>query len=95
MLFNQDGSITKFDRACSPVGLFDKIDAEMHTIHYEGTGHIALYTDGLLEAVEGEYEEQLEYLTECLRKYEQWNEEAMLDAFFVKRRHKIVMMINA
>ncbi|AIW41570.1 fused response regulator/phosphatase [Paenibacillus peoriae] len=82
LLFNQDGSITKFDRACSPVGLFDKIDAEMHTIHYEGTGHIALYTDGLLEAVEGEYEEQLEYLTECLRKYEDWNEEAMLDAFF-------------
>ena len=58
------------------------MDIEPQTIHYEGDGHIALYTDGLLEAVQGDQEEQLEFLKEQLKGSHQWNETHMQAVFF-------------
>lgn len=82
LFFRNDGSVTTFDSVCCPVGLFDKMDIEPQTIHYEGDGHIALYTDGLLEAVQGGQEEQHEFLIEKLTGSHQWNEAAMQAMFF-------------
>ncbi|NMI05934.1 fused response regulator/phosphatase [Paenibacillus sp. SZ31] len=82
LFFRNDGSVTTFDSVCCPVGLFDKMDIEPQTIHYEGDGHIALYTDGLLEAVQGGQEEQHEFLVEKLTGSHQWNEAAMQALFF-------------
>lgn len=45
---------------CHPVGLFERIDIQPQSLTYEDEGHLVLYTDGLLELVEGEQEEAAE-----------------------------------
>jgi sigma-B regulation protein RsbU (phosphoserine phosphatase) len=58
------------------------MDIEPQTIHYEGDGHIALYTDGLTEAVQGDQEMQQAFLKEQLAGSHQWDEAAMQALFF-------------
>lgn len=67
---------------CHPVGLFERIDIEPQTLAYEDDSHLVLYTDGLLELVEGEQEEQLEFMIQHLNVGHEWSEEAMRSAFF-------------
>ncbi|WP_025690007.1 PP2C family protein-serine/threonine phosphatase [Paenibacillus zanthoxyli] len=67
---------------CHPVGVFDRIEASPQTITYEQEGHLAMYTDGLLEMVEGDQEEQLKFLIGELAGEHEWREEPMKAAFF-------------
>ncbi|BCG61034.1 PP2C family protein-serine/threonine phosphatase [Paenibacillus sp. URB8-2] len=67
---------------CHPVGLFDRIEATPQSFSYEREGHLALYTDGLLEMVSGDQEEQLEFLIRQLDGEHEWREEPMRAAFF-------------
>ncbi|MNC60874.1 Stage II sporulation protein E (SpoIIE) [compost metagenome] len=43
--------------------MFDSIDATTSTVSYEGAGHIVLYTDGLMELLADEQDEQIEALS--------------------------------
>lgn len=67
---------------CHPVGLFERIDIQPQSLTYEDEGHLVLYTDGLLELVEGEQEEQLKFMIQHLNDGHEWREEAIRSAFF-------------
>ncbi|GAB6992420.1 SpoIIE family protein phosphatase [Paenibacillus pini] len=82
LFFQEDGQMIQLDHACCPVGLFDKMDIEPQTLYYEGEGHIVLYTDGLLEIIKGEHDEQVNFLASHLKGNHDWNEERMREAFF-------------
>ncbi|MEK3789238.1 MULTISPECIES: SpoIIE family protein phosphatase [Paenibacillus] len=81
LMFRNDGTVLQLSSGASPVGLFDQIEVETQTIQYEDGERIALYTDGLLEIVQGEHEEQLEFLIDQLRDRVEWDEDAMRKAF--------------
>ncbi|MNW25134.1 Phosphoserine phosphatase RsbP [compost metagenome] len=81
LMFRNDGTVLQLSSGASPVGLFDQIEVETRTIQYEDGERIALYTDGLLEIVQGEHEEQLEFLIDQLRDRVEWDEDAMRKAF--------------
>lgn len=81
LMFRNDGTVLQLSSGASPVGLFDEIEVETRTIRYEDGERIALYTDGLLEIVQGEHEEQLEFLIDQLRDRVEWDEDAMRKAF--------------
>ncbi|MNR47711.1 Phosphoserine phosphatase RsbP [compost metagenome] len=70
------------ETGCPPVGLFDKIEAETRSITYEEEGHIVLYTDGLLEAVEGTQDDQIEYLVTHLADDHRLDLPKMQEMFF-------------
>ena len=77
-LFYQEGKeVAKLNAVCPPVGLFDKIEAAPQTIFYEGEGHVVLYTDGLIECVDGTQEEQLDWLERQVRVSHDFNKEEM------------------
>ncbi|WIV18699.1 fused response regulator/phosphatase [Paenibacillus polygoni] len=82
LLFEGNGEVISLDRVTHPVGLFDTMEAETHTVYYTGDSHIAMYTDGLLEAVDGETEEQLAFLKERLSKDHNFDEQEMRQTFF-------------
>ncbi|AWB45988.1 response regulator [Paenibacillus sp. CAA11] len=82
LFYHADGRIEHLDTVCAPVGLFDKIEATPRTLTYEGDGHIVLYTDGLLEAVEGDQDAQLHFLTEQLKDSHVMDLERMQHLFF-------------
>lgn len=67
---------------CHPVGLFERIDIQPQSLTYEDEGHLVLYTDGLLELVEGEQEEQLKFMIKHLNVEHEWKEETIRAAFF-------------
>ena len=72
------------DQGCCPVGLFDRIeDMEPRSFQYEGEGHLVMYTDGLLELVEGGHDEKLDYLKEHLGGPHHWREDEMKEQYFV------------
>ncbi|GGF89804.1 transcriptional regulator [Paenibacillus albidus] len=80
-----EGDATKpvlLESNCHPVGLFDRMDVQPQSLSYEEEGHLALFTDGLLELVKGEQEEQLDFLVEHLSGGHDWQEEVMRTAFF-------------
>ncbi|MDR0270947.1 fused response regulator/phosphatase [Paenibacillus sp.] len=85
LFFQNDGEVIMLDTVCCPVGLFDNMDIEPQTLHYEDEGHIALYTDGLLEIVRGEHEEQVEYLISRLKHSHRWDEAQLFRDFFEDR----------
>lgn len=82
LFFHEDGSVTKLNTVCPPVGLFDKIEANTVTIPYEGDGHIVLYTDGLLETLPGGQEEQIQLLEDNLQGNHALDKEKMQSLFF-------------
>lgn len=82
LLFEDHGEVVSLDRVTHPVGLFDKMEAETHTVYYTGDSHLVLYTDGLLEAVEGEAEDQLDFLKERLSRSHHLDEHEMRQTFF-------------
>lgn len=67
LLFTEDGNVTRLDTVCAPVGLFDTIDATTNSVSYEGAGHIVLYTDGLMELLADEQDEQIEALSSLVK----------------------------
>lgn len=82
LFYQGNNPAIKFDVVCPPVGLFDKIDAVTQTIPYEGEGHIVMYTDGLMEVLEGTREEQIESLNRTFRGNHTFNEDEMQFMFF-------------
>ncbi|HEY2491469.1 MAG TPA: fused response regulator/phosphatase [Paenibacillus sp.] len=82
LFFQGNGRIIMLDEVCCPVGLFDKIEMKPQSLYYEDEGHIALYTDGLMEIVEGEHDAQMDFLIGHLEGRHEWNEELMRQAFF-------------
>ncbi|MNK34185.1 Phosphoserine phosphatase RsbP [compost metagenome] len=82
LLYMEDGSLSMLETGCPPVGLFDKIEAETRSITYKGNGHIVLYTDGLLEAVEGTQDEQIDYLARNLAASHRLDTQKMQEMFF-------------
>jgi len=82
LFFQENGSAEMLHQVCCPVGLFDKIDVQQKTFYYEGNSHIALYTDGLMEIVEGDHDEQMAFLSGHLEGSHDWDESAMRQAFF-------------
>ncbi|NMO97280.1 PP2C family protein-serine/threonine phosphatase [Paenibacillus lemnae] len=84
LFFEKGGEVTTLDQGCCPVGLFDHIDdMELRSFQYEGEAHIAMYTDGILEEVEGSHDDQLEYLKSRLGGSHHWREDEMKEQFFV------------
>lgn len=81
LLFCGD-EVIKLQRSSHPVGLFDRIDAAPQTVSYEGDSHMVLYTDGLLEAVDGEQEDQLNFLVEHLKGEHAFDKARMEEVFF-------------
>lgn len=73
---------------CHPVGLFDRMDVQPQSFTYEEEGHLALYTDGLLEMIPGKHEEQLDVLIQQLDGEHHWREDFMWDAFFKEDANK-------
>lgn len=82
LFFADNGDVTRLTTTTFPVGLFDRIDAESNSFHYEGDAHLVLYTDGLLEAVEGDQETQLEFLINELKKGHHLENTAVEQVFF-------------
>ncbi|WP_019637570.1 PP2C family protein-serine/threonine phosphatase [Paenibacillus fonticola] len=82
LFFQGNGSVTRLETVCPPVGLFDKIEASTHTVSYEGEGHIALYTDGLMEVMEGTQEEQIQFLEQTLSGSHTLDKDQMQRLFF-------------
>ncbi|MNJ47534.1 Phosphoserine phosphatase RsbP [compost metagenome] len=85
LFFQEDGSVTRLETVCPPVGLFDQIEASTHTISYEGEGHIVLYTDGLMEVIVGTQEEQIEFLEQTLGGSRTLDKDQMQRIFFDER----------
>ncbi|SEU25405.1 SpoIIE family protein phosphatase [Paenibacillus sp. NFR01] len=86
MFFEGDAKVpVLLESNCHPVGLFDKIDIVPQHITFEEEGHLALYTDGLLELVEGGQEAQLEFMTKRLIGGHEWREAQMREAFFTEK----------
>ncbi|GAB6927232.1 fused response regulator/phosphatase [Paenibacillus sp. JCM 10914] len=84
LFFQGNGEVSTLDQGCCPVGLFDRIEGmEPRSFHYEGDGHLVMYTDGLLEIVEGGHDEKLQYLKDHLGGSHQWREEEMKEQYFV------------
>ncbi|MDU4697409.1 MULTISPECIES: PP2C family protein-serine/threonine phosphatase [Paenibacillus] len=52
LLYTENEQAVRLDKVGPPVGLFDSIETEPQTLHYEGPGHLVLYTDGLIDAQE-------------------------------------------
>ncbi|MNP30578.1 Phosphoserine phosphatase RsbP [compost metagenome] len=69
-------------QVCYPVGLFDTIEVQQKSFNYDGDSHIALYTDGLMEIVAGDYEAQMTYLISYFEGNHEWDEATMQQAFF-------------
>ncbi len=82
LFFQGNGSVELLHQVCCPVGFFDKIEVQQKTFYYEGNSHIALYTDGLMEIVEGDHDEQMAFLSGHLEGNHDWDESAMRQAFF-------------
>lgn len=77
LLCTEDGEITKLDTVCAPVGLFDTMEATTTTIPYEGSGHIVLYTDGLMELLAEDQDEQMEMIESFVKRSDHLNREEM------------------
>ncbi|ANF98260.1 SpoIIE family protein phosphatase [Paenibacillus bovis] len=82
LFFDDNGEVTRLSTSTFPVGLFDRIEAEPRSFHYEGDGHLVLYTDGLLEAVEGDQEVQLSFLIDQLKSNHHLDKEKIETVFF-------------
>lgn len=82
LFFHTDGSVEHLSTVCPPVGLFDKIDVTPKTLSYSEGGHIVLYTDGLLEALEGDQDSQLAILTEQLKQGPEMDKARLEEMFF-------------
>ncbi|MNP25926.1 Phosphoserine phosphatase RsbP [compost metagenome] len=82
IFYHGNNQAIKLDVVCPPVGLFDKIDAAAQTIPYEEEGHIVMYTDGLMEVMEGSREEQMDMLDKTFRGSHYFNKEEMQTIFF-------------
>ncbi|WP_046226084.1 PP2C family protein-serine/threonine phosphatase [Paenibacillus dauci] len=82
LFFDDNGEVTKLSTSTFPVGLFDRIEAEPRSFHYEGDGHLVLYTDGLLEAVEGDQDVQLDFLIDQLKSNHQLDKQKIETVFF-------------
>jgi len=84
LFFGEDGSVQTLDQGCCPVGLFDRIDEmEPRSLHYEGDGHLVLYTDGILEQVPGGHDEKLNDLKQHLSGAHHWREKEVMERYFV------------
>lgn len=84
LFFQGDGSVMSLDQGCCPVGLFDRIDEmEPRSFHYETDGHLVMYTDGILEQVQGGHEEKLNHLKSHLGGSHHWREEEVKERYFV------------
>lgn len=81
-LFYQDGTVTRLETVCPPVGLLDKLEAETQTLYYEGEGRVVLYTDGLVEGLAGTSEQQFEFLEKTLLDRPHYDREKMESLLF-------------
>lgn len=82
LFYQADGTVEQLGTMCQPVGLFDKIEVTPKTLSYSGEGHIVLYTDGLLEALEGDQDSQLACLTRQLQGCHRMDKEQLEELFF-------------
>ncbi|AZK46165.1 PP2C family protein-serine/threonine phosphatase [Paenibacillus lentus] len=82
LFFQKGGEAIRLETVCPPVGLFEKMDTTTHTITYEGEGHIVLYTDGLMEVMDGTQEEQIEFLEQTLSGSHRLDKDKMQRLFF-------------
>ncbi|WPP40760.1 fused response regulator/phosphatase [Paenibacillus hunanensis] len=82
LFFADQGEVTRLGTTAPPVGLFDRIDMESKSFHYEGEGHLVLYTDGLLEAVEGDQDVQIQFLIDELAGNHKLDKDEIQRMFF-------------
>ena len=82
LFYHEDGTVERLTTSSAPIGLFDHIDVSPRTLTYSGEGHIVLYTDGLLEVLEGDQETQIHRLTDKLRGSHEMNEGNLRQWFF-------------
>ncbi|WP_458121287.1 PP2C family protein-serine/threonine phosphatase [Paenibacillus sp. Z6-24] len=82
LFFDDNGEVTKLSTSTFPVGLFDRIEMESRSFHYEGDGHLVLYTDGLLEAVKGDQDVQLNFLIDQLKSNHHLDKNKIETVFF-------------
>ncbi|AOZ94743.1 fused response regulator/phosphatase [Paenibacillus crassostreae] len=82
LFFQGNESAVMLHQVCYPVGLFDTIEVQQKSFNYDGDSHIALYTDGLMEIVAGDYDAQMAYLISYFEGNHEWDEGMMQQAFF-------------
>ncbi|UVI31138.1 PP2C family protein-serine/threonine phosphatase [Paenibacillus spongiae] len=69
MLIREDEGVVAFERGGVAIGLFDDIAVEKHTLNIRSGDRIVLITDGILDLVGTEDEDQMLRLTEALRPF--------------------------
>ncbi|WP_068783529.1 PP2C family protein-serine/threonine phosphatase [Paenibacillus phocaensis] len=83
LLFTENKQVVRLDRVGPPVGLFEGIETDPQILHYEGPGHLVLYTDGLIDSQEESVEARQTRLEEQLNTYgHDFDREAMSRLFF-------------
>ncbi|WP_040346570.1 PP2C family protein-serine/threonine phosphatase [Neobacillus bataviensis] len=63
-----DGEVQLLEEGCCALGFFDEIEVSKGVISYEDRARILLYTDGLSEWLEEEYEDAKVTLTSCMQE---------------------------
>ncbi|MFJ5717146.1 PP2C family protein-serine/threonine phosphatase [Neobacillus sp. NPDC093127] len=61
-----DGEVRLLEKGCPALGFFDEIKVNKGVISYQNDARILLFTDGLSEWLEEEYEDAVVKLTSCL-----------------------------
>jgi sigma-B regulation protein RsbU (phosphoserine phosphatase) len=83
LLYTDKKQPVRFDQVGPPVGLFDGIETYPQVLHYEGPGHLVLYTDGLIDGQENSIEARQAWLEEQLKTCSHhFDREAMSRLFF-------------
>jgi sigma-B regulation protein RsbU (phosphoserine phosphatase) len=82
LFFQEKESAEMLHQVCCPVGVFDQMDVQQKSFNYNGNGHIVLYTDGLMEIVDGDHDEQMSFLIGHLEGQHVWDEESIRQTFF-------------
>lgn len=81
LFFEGEKGPVMLESNCHPVGLFERIEAQPQSLTYSEDSHLALYTDGILEAFDGDQEGQLEFLTSHLDGGHDWREDELFNVF--------------
>ncbi|WP_462410261.1 PP2C family protein-serine/threonine phosphatase [Neobacillus sp. Marseille-QA0830] len=63
-----DGRAEMMTEGCCPLGLFEEIEVSKGVISYQDGVRILLFTDGVSESLEEDYEEALMKITDCMER---------------------------
>lgn len=82
LLYTNNKQPVRLDQVGPPVGLFDGIETHPQILHYEGPGHLVLYTDGLMDGQEDSLEARQAWLEEQLNTCSHHFDREMMSRLF-------------